>query len=157
MSIPTRTDGSLLRHNFSQCTDAGFPRIGDQRQLKFAMEGFFKGDSTEAELLAVAHNVQADAWALQKAAGISLIGLDGTLYDQVLDTITWLGAIPPRFQASTWLRAWNRAWNSVRLPGGPHTAALQPEPAATPSPRTHRLCRACSATTQWPAAAPPST
>ncbi|KAG2448374.1 hypothetical protein HYH02_006956 [Chlamydomonas schloesseri] len=82
----------------------GFPRIGDQRQLKFAMESFFKGDSTDAELLAVAHKVQADAWNLQKAAGVSLIGLDGTLYDQVLDTITWLGAIPPRFQALSGLQ-----------------------------------------------------
>ncbi|PNW85318.1 hypothetical protein CHLRE_03g180750v5 [Chlamydomonas reinhardtii] len=79
-------------------TTIGFPRIGNQRQLKFAMESYFKGDSGEAELLAVAHKVQSDAWALQKAAGIAVIGLDGTLYDQVLDTITWLGAIPPRFK-----------------------------------------------------------
>ncbi|KAG2442603.1 hypothetical protein HXX76_002688 [Chlamydomonas incerta] len=82
----------------------GFPRIGDQRQLKFAMESFFKGDSSEAELLAVAHKVQSDAWALQKAAGIALIGLDGTLYDQVLDTVTWLGAIPPRFKGLSGLQ-----------------------------------------------------
>ena len=31
-------------------------------------------------------------------AGVELIGLDGTLYDQVLDTIFYLGLAPPRFQ-----------------------------------------------------------
>lgn len=29
---------------------------------------------------------------------MELIGLDGTLYDQVLDTIFYLGLAPPRFQ-----------------------------------------------------------
>jgi hypothetical protein len=29
---------------------------------------------------------------------VELIGLDGTLYDQVLDTIFYLGLAPPRFQ-----------------------------------------------------------
>ena len=31
-------------------------------------------------------------------AGVELVGLDGTLYDQVLDTIFYLGLAPPRFQ-----------------------------------------------------------
>ena len=31
------------------------------------------------------------------SAGISLVGLDGTLYDQVLDTIFYLGLAPARF------------------------------------------------------------
>lgn len=29
---------------------------------------------------------------------MELVGLDGTLYDQVLDTIFYLGLAPPRFQ-----------------------------------------------------------
>jgi hypothetical protein len=33
-------------------------------------------------------------------AGISLVGLDGTLYDQVLDFIFYLGLAPPRFSVS---------------------------------------------------------
>mgnify|MGYP001807116544 CR=1 FL=1 len=98
-SIPIQDEDVVSTHD-PILSAAGFPRIGNQRQLKFAMESYFKGDSGEAELLAVAHKVQSDAWALQKAAGIAVIGLDGTLYDQVLDTITWLGAIPPRFKAS---------------------------------------------------------
>ena len=31
------------------------------------------------------------------SAGINLVGLDGTLYDQVLDTIFYLGLAPARF------------------------------------------------------------
>ena len=33
-------------------------------------------------------------------AGINLVGLDGTLYDQVLDTIFYLGLAPARFSVS---------------------------------------------------------
>ncbi|PNH08972.1 5-methyltetrahydropteroyltriglutamate--homocysteine methyltransferase [Tetrabaena socialis] len=77
----------------------GFPRTGPRREMKFALESYWKGTTSEAELLATAHKVEADAWNLQKAAGVSLIGLDGTLYDQVLDTTTWLGVIPLRFQS----------------------------------------------------------
>lgn len=33
-------------------------------------------------------------------AGISLVGLDGTLYDQVLDFIFYLGLAPPRFSVT---------------------------------------------------------
>lgn len=36
--------------------------------------------------------------ALLYNAGIDRVGLDGTLYDQVLDFIFYLGLAPPRFQ-----------------------------------------------------------
>lgn len=65
--------------------------------MKTALEKYWKGGITEQELLDTAAQVQADAWRRQQAAGIDRIALDGTLYDQVLDTTMWLGLAPPRF------------------------------------------------------------
>ena len=49
---------------------------------------------------ALCWQVEAEAWGAQLGAGISSVGLDSTLYDHVLDTICWVGAIPQRFQVS---------------------------------------------------------
>ena len=48
----------------------GFPRIGKNRELKFASEKFFKGDISEAELQKVAAEIRQYGWQKQKAAGI---------------------------------------------------------------------------------------
>lgn len=42
----------------------------------------WKGKVTAEELLAVSAKVDCDAWKLQRDAGIELVALDGTLYDQ---------------------------------------------------------------------------
>ena len=42
----------------------------------------WKGKLSGDELLAAAARVDADAWRLQRDAGIDLVALDGTLYDQ---------------------------------------------------------------------------
>ena len=42
----------------------------------------WKGKVTAEELLAVSAKVECDAWKLQRDAGIELVALDGTLYDQ---------------------------------------------------------------------------
>ncbi len=76
----------------------GFPRMGSNRELKFALESFWKGKTTENELLNVAKNLRRDHWLLQKEAGISVIpSNDFSLYDQVLDTLVMIGATPERF------------------------------------------------------------
>ncbi|KAK9821557.1 hypothetical protein WJX81_005017 [Elliptochloris bilobata] len=75
-----------------------FPRIGEKRELKKALESYWKGGSSLEELLTVSTEVEKAAWSLQAKQGVELIGLDGTLYDQVLDTIFYLGLAPPRFQ-----------------------------------------------------------
>ncbi len=49
-------------------------------------------------LLEVADQVDKAAWKCQADAGIDLIGIDGTLYDQILDWTFYLGLAPPRFQ-----------------------------------------------------------
>ncbi len=48
---------------------SGYPRIGAKRELKFAVEAFWKGAKSEAELQAVAAEIRRLNWAAQKAAG----------------------------------------------------------------------------------------
>ncbi|AXC09977.1 5-methyltetrahydropteroyltriglutamate--homocysteine methyltransferase [Acidisarcina polymorpha] len=78
----------------------GFPRMGGKRELKFALESFWKGKTTEAELLAMGKKLRQDHWLLQKEAGISVIpSNDFSFYDQVLDTLVMIGGTPERFGA----------------------------------------------------------
>jgi 5-methyltetrahydropteroyltriglutamate--homocysteine methyltransferase len=77
---------------------AGFPRIGAERELKFATEGYWRGEVSEAELLEVAKRIRLDNWRFMQGAGIDLIpSNDFSLYDQVLDTIALVGAVPDRY------------------------------------------------------------
>ena len=66
--------------------------------MKKALEAYWGGASSQGALLAAAHAVEADAWRCQQAAGIDRVGLDSTLYDQVLDMVCCLGLVPERFQ-----------------------------------------------------------
>jgi hypothetical protein len=88
-----------LHHPSLSCPSfpAGFPRIGAKREIKTALEAYWSGKLTQPELLSIAADVQAADWELQAAAGITRIGIDGTLYDQVLDTTFALGLAPVRF------------------------------------------------------------
>ncbi|MGH2954971.1 MAG: 5-methyltetrahydropteroyltriglutamate--homocysteine S-methyltransferase [Solirubrobacterales bacterium] len=77
---------------------AGFPRIGPARELKFATEGYWRGEISEAELLATAKRIRRDNWRLMADAGIDLIpSNDFSLYDHVLDAIALVGAVPERY------------------------------------------------------------
>lgn len=76
----------------------GFPRMGRQRELKFALEGFWTGKRTEKELLETASTLRKEHWTLQRAAGIDFIpSNDFSFYDQVLDALVLIGATPERF------------------------------------------------------------
>lgn len=76
----------------------GFPRIGLHRELKKALESYWKGDTDSATLHATARELRARHWTLQRDAGIEIIpSNDFSFYDQVLDTSILLGAVPPRF------------------------------------------------------------
>ncbi|MGF6147440.1 5-methyltetrahydropteroyltriglutamate--homocysteine methyltransferase [Kingella potus] len=77
---------------------SGYPRIGAKRELKFAVEGFWKGAKSEAELRETAAGIRRLNWAAQKAAGADLLPVgDFSFYDHVLDLLCTLGAIPKRF------------------------------------------------------------
>jgi 5-methyltetrahydropteroyltriglutamate--homocysteine methyltransferase len=81
-----------------QAANLGFPRIGAFRELKKAVESFWKGASSEAALMHTAAELRAKHWKLQADAGIEFIpSNDFSFYDQVLDTIAMVGAVPARY------------------------------------------------------------
>lgn len=76
----------------------GFPRMGRQRELKFALEGYWAGKRTEQDLLDAAAALRKAHWRLQKEAGLDFIpSNDFSFYDQVLDALVLVGATPERF------------------------------------------------------------
>jgi 5-methyltetrahydropteroyltriglutamate--homocysteine methyltransferase len=83
-------------------TNLGFPRIGRQRELKFALEKLWKGDLSEQELLTTAKRLRAEHWKIQTTAGIFRPpSNDFSFYDHVLDMAAMLGVVPARFGASS--------------------------------------------------------
>lgn len=77
----------------------GFPRIGRDRELKKALEAFWKGELDEAGLRAVGRDLRATHWQLQKDAGIELLPVgDFAWYDQVLTHSFTFGVVPERFR-----------------------------------------------------------
>ncbi|BBP63523.1 5-methyltetrahydropteroyltriglutamate--homocysteine methyltransferase [Pseudomonas sp. Cab53] len=76
----------------------GFPRIGADRELKKALEAYWKGDLAPDALQAVGRELRARHWQLQKDAGIDLLPVgDFAWYDQVLSHTLALGVVPSRF------------------------------------------------------------
>ena len=77
---------------------AGFPRIGPERELKFATEAYWRGDLSQAALLDAGRRIRLENWRFMSDAGIDLIpSNDFSLYDHVLDTIALVGAVPDRY------------------------------------------------------------
>ena len=80
-------------------TILGYPRIGRRRELKTALESYWKGKTPESELLKTAGSLREVHWALQKEAGIGAIPCnDFSLYDQMLDMSCYLGVVPSRYK-----------------------------------------------------------
>ncbi len=78
----------------------GFPRIGKNRELKFALEKYWKGEISEQTLLDTADSLRLQHWQDQAQLDWIPAG-DFSLYDHVLDTSFLLGNIPERVSALT--------------------------------------------------------
>jgi len=77
----------------------GFPRIGEKRELKFALEKYWSKGCNFSEVEKVANALKQRHWKYQQNAGIELISSnDFSYYDNMLDTIVMLGCEPQRFQ-----------------------------------------------------------
>lgn len=85
--------------SFFSSTIAGVPRIGANRELKFALEGFWSGDTSGRDLSHTA-TLLTNGYADQlTAAGIDSVPTSGrSYYDAMLDTTALLGAFPERVQ-----------------------------------------------------------
>ncbi len=82
----------------TRSANLGFPRIGLHRELKKALESYWKGTSDAAALHATGKELRARHWQLQRDAGIDVIPSgDFSFYDHMLDMTATLGAAPSRF------------------------------------------------------------
>ena len=75
----------------------GFPRIGARRELKFALEAYWRGDASEAGLRHTGAELREHNWARQKLLDWQPVG-DFSFYDHVLDMSFLLGHLPSRVQ-----------------------------------------------------------
>ncbi|MDR3004504.1 MAG: 5-methyltetrahydropteroyltriglutamate--homocysteine S-methyltransferase [Acidovorax sp.] len=75
----------------------GFPRIGAQRELKFALESYWRGETSRDALKQLGAELRARHWADQQGLDLVPVG-DFSFYDQVLDTSFTLGHLPERVQ-----------------------------------------------------------
>ncbi len=75
----------------------GYPRIGQKRELKFALEDFWRGKIDEAALQSVAKELRKRHWMDQE--GVDYISSnDFSFYDLMIDTIVMLGAQPKEYR-----------------------------------------------------------
>ncbi len=76
----------------------GFPRMGAQRELKFALERHWRGEIDAAELEGVGRALRARHWQLQREAGLDFVSVgDFAYYDHVANHIQLFGCEPVRF------------------------------------------------------------
>jgi 5-methyltetrahydropteroyltriglutamate--homocysteine methyltransferase len=62
----------------------GFPRIGARRELKFALEDYWKGLSARDTLMALGAQLRQRHWENQSRLDLVPVG-DFSFYDQMLD------------------------------------------------------------------------
>ena len=80
-------------------TVLGYPRIGPRRELKTAVEGFWSGRLSRAELLSVADARRREDRDTLTAAGLDSVPVNTfSLYDQVLDAAVLFGIVPARYR-----------------------------------------------------------
>ncbi|MEE1673451.1 5-methyltetrahydropteroyltriglutamate--homocysteine S-methyltransferase [Agarivorans aestuarii] len=78
----------------------GYPRIGKQRELKFALESYWRGESSQQDLLQVGKDIRQQNWQAQIDSGQAWVTAgDFAWYDQVLNTSLLLGNLPKRHQS----------------------------------------------------------
>ncbi|MER5863474.1 5-methyltetrahydropteroyltriglutamate--homocysteine S-methyltransferase [Kitasatospora sp. NPDC002040] len=85
----------------TRATVHGYPRQGRNRELKKAIEGYWKGTVTAEALLTAAAGLRRENWQQLTEAGLHEVPTgDFSLYDHVLDTTVAVGAIPARHRAA---------------------------------------------------------
>lgn len=92
---------SAATTQFPTSTILAYPRIGRGRELKRALEAYWAGRITEAELIQAANDLRKENLARLVELGLNpsdaSLADAPSLYDHVLDATILLGAIPPRF------------------------------------------------------------
>ncbi|KAJ3120293.1 hypothetical protein HK100_012854 [Physocladia obscura] len=103
----------------------GFPRMGANRELKFLVEGFWKGTVSETDLLNGAKELREKHWRIQQSKGIDAIpSNDFSLYDHILDAAVTFGAIPERYAGLSGLEQYFAMARGLQKPGTVDVASL---------------------------------
>ncbi|MFE2881661.1 5-methyltetrahydropteroyltriglutamate--homocysteine S-methyltransferase [Streptomyces sp. NPDC059272] len=90
----------------ARSTVYGYPRQGQGRELKKAIEGYWKGRVDADALRTTAAELRRTNWRHLTEAGIHEVPTgDFSYYDHVLDTSVMVGAIPARHRAAVELDA----------------------------------------------------
>lgn len=77
----------------------GYPRIGPHRELKRALEAYWRGALDREELLAVGRDIQDRQFSELAATGLTQVpGNTFSFYDHILDNALLFGAVPSRFE-----------------------------------------------------------
>ncbi|MFJ1578168.1 5-methyltetrahydropteroyltriglutamate--homocysteine S-methyltransferase [Streptomyces sp. NPDC088182] len=85
----------------ARATVYGYPRQGRNRELKKAIEGYWKGRVTADALRETAEGLRHSNWRQLADAGIHEVPTgDFSYYDHVLDTSVMVGAVPQRHRAA---------------------------------------------------------
>ncbi|MFF2302848.1 5-methyltetrahydropteroyltriglutamate--homocysteine S-methyltransferase [Streptomyces sp. NPDC058128] len=85
----------------ARATVYGYPRQGRNRELKKAVEGYWKGRVTADALRSTAADLRRANWRQLADAGIDEVPTgDFSYYDHVLDTSVMVGAVPARHRAA---------------------------------------------------------
>ncbi|WP_053163946.1 5-methyltetrahydropteroyltriglutamate--homocysteine S-methyltransferase [Streptomyces noursei] len=85
----------------ARATVYGYPRQGQRRELKQAIEGYWKGRVTADALRATAAELRRGHWQDLVDAGVHEVPTgDFSYYDHVLDASVMVGAVPERHRAA---------------------------------------------------------
>jgi 5-methyltetrahydropteroyltriglutamate--homocysteine methyltransferase len=90
---------TIKKHNSKiKTASLGFPRIGAKRELKFALEKFWKGEISQNDLEKTAKEIRKENWKIQQKLDFIPSG-DFSYYDHVLDLSFEFNNIPTKFSA----------------------------------------------------------
>lgn len=83
----------------TRISSLGYPRLGENREWKKLIEGYWAGNISQTELFAQAKDLRTAFLNKQLEAGLDLIPVgDFSLYDHILDLSIQFNIIPERFR-----------------------------------------------------------
>ena len=75
----------------------GYPRMGEFRELKKAVEAYWKKEISQDELNQTAQELRKEIGNIKKAGISHIPSNDFSFYDQILDLSCTVGNVPRRF------------------------------------------------------------
>ncbi|MFD2706459.1 5-methyltetrahydropteroyltriglutamate--homocysteine S-methyltransferase [Salibacterium lacus] len=89
-----------MENNWTSSTP-GYPRLGENREWKRALESYWSEKTSRDEFLQTMKELRLQYLQKQKNKGIALVPSgDFSYYDHILDTAVMFGVVPERFQGS---------------------------------------------------------